>query len=366
MSEWRDLFSVPATGESGRTYSFRVLRRRGHDLLALPMPRRAATRALTLYAAQTRFARWSKALLRLALSSGMPVPLPRVNLAIAPRDPLLTWLQEMAGTPGAPVVAILAGNPFSQGRRFVILAYRDDEPVVVAKAGLTPEARTLIEQEAKFLESVAQRWPHLPRFCGAKVAGSFSGLALEFIEGQSPAATDTAGMQAVLQSWLDTARPVALDVLAPWQRFAIQAGTGPILERVAGRQVAPALFHGDFAPWNVRVERTSQRWMVIDWERGVAAGVPGWDWFHWMIHVSVLVNRHDANASAEFLRAALHSPDFQKYAQAAQIAGLEKALLAAYLIYLHEFIIPPSWSEPGRPDLKKTIASLRDVFMRQV
>ncbi len=366
MSEWRDLFSTPAAGESGRTCSFRVLRRRGHDLLALPMPRRAATRALTLYAAQTRFARWSKALLRVALSSGLPVPLPRVDLAIALHDPLLAWLQEMAGTPGTPGIAILAGNPFSEGRRFVLLAYRDDEPVVVAKAGLTPEARTLIEQEAKFLESVAQRWPHLPRFCGAKVAGTFSGLALEFIEGHSPAATDTAGMRAVLQSWLDTAHPVALDALTPWQRLATQAGVGPIVERVAGRQVAPALFHGDFAPWNVRVEKLSRRWMVIDWERGVTAGVPGWDWFHWMIHVSVLVHRHDADASVEFLRAVLRSPDFQQYAQAAQIAGLEKALLAAYLIYLHEFIIPPSWSEPGRPDLKKTIASLRDVFMRQL
>jgi len=366
VSEWRDLFSASAAGAGSGMCSFRMLRRHGHDLLALPLPHGAAARALTLYAAQTRFARWSKALLRAALGAGLPVPLSRIDLPVTENDPLLAWFREMLGTTDTPTLAILAGNPFAQGRRFILLAFRGDEPAIVAKVGLTSEARTLIEREAAFLESVARHRPHLPGFRGMKVAENFSGLALEFIDGQSPATTDTPGMRAVLQSWLDPAQAVSLDTLAPWQRLAAHAGAQPLLERVAGRQVAPALFHGDFAPWNVRAEYATRRWTVIDWERGVAAGVPAWDWFHWMIHVSLLVHRHDAAASAPFLEAALRSPDFQDYARAAQITGLENTLLASYLIYLHEFIIPPSHSEPAHTDLRKTIAALRDVFLARL
>lgn len=362
MSEWRDLFSIPLAGAGGDVCSFRLLRRHGHDLLALPLPHRAAARALTLYAAQTRFARWGKALLRTALARGLPVPLPRVDLEVAEDDPLLTWFREMLGTTETPVLAILAGNPFAQGRRFILLAFRGEEPAIVAKVGVAGEARALIECEAAFLQSVAGHLPHLPGLRGVKVAGAFSGMALDFIDGRSPAATDTAGMRTVLQSWLDTAHPVSLDALAPWQRLATRAGAQPILQRTAGRQVAPALFHGDFAPWNVRVETASQRWTVIDWERGVAAGVPTWDWFHWMIHVSLLVHRHEAEACAAFLETALRSPDFQQYARSAQVTGLEGTLLAAYLMYLHDFVLPASSSEPGHADLRETIATLRDGF----
>jgi hypothetical protein len=366
MSEWRDLFSAPGAGAGGSTCSFRVLRRHGHDLLALPVPHRAAARALTLYAAQTRFARWSKALLRAALGTGLPVPLPRVDLCVAEDDPLLMWFREILGMAEMPLLAILAGNPFAQGRRFILLAFRGDEPAIVAKVGLASEARCLLEREAAFLGSVAGRLPHLPGFRGLKVTDAFSGMALDFIEGQSPAATDTAGMRAVLQSWLDTAHPVSLDTLTPWQRLATHHGARPILERVAGRLVAPALLHGDFAPWNVRVEAASRRWTVIDWERGIAAGVPAWDWFHWMIHVSLLVHRHDAETCAGFLDAALRSPDFREYARAAQISGLEEPLLTGYLIYLHDFILPASWSEPGHSDLKTMIATLRDGFIARL
>jgi len=45
---------------------------------------------------------------------------------------------------------------------------------------------------------------------------------------------------------------------------------------------------------------------------------------------------------------------------------LEEALLAGYLIYLHEFIIPESWSEPGRPNLKAVVATLRDAFLARL
>jgi hypothetical protein len=224
---------------------------------------------------------------------------------------------------------------------------------VILKLGIDPEARALIQREADVLESCVSA-PHLPAWRGKRENASWSGMALQFVDGQTPAPTDTAGMRVVLQAWLDAAHPVPLEALAPWQRLATQPGARSVVERVAGRMVAPALFHGDFAPWNVRAERAPSGWTVIDWERGERTGVPGWDWFHWMIHVSVLVHRHNTAASVEFLNSALGSPDFQQYAAAAQITGIERILLAGYLIYLHEFIVPPV--------IKDRIAQLRDAI----
>jgi hypothetical protein len=160
-------------------------------------------------------------------------------------------------------------------------------------------------------------------------------------------------MLTVLRAWLDEASPVSLDALPPWQKLKAHPNARAVVDRMENREVAAAIFHGDFAPWNVRVEKISGRWLVIDWERGEAMGVPGWDWFHWMIHVSVLVHRHDTAESVAFLDSALRSADFQEYAKAAQIAGLEGTLLAGYLVYLHEFIVPP--------EIKDIIARLRDA-----
>ena len=46
--------------------------------------------------------------------------------------------------------------------------------------------------------------------------------------------------------------------------------------RLGSRLVSSVVFHGDFAPWNIKVDRAGA-WMVLDWERGELHGVPCWD-----------------------------------------------------------------------------------------
>ena len=352
MSDWRTLFSAPTDGE-GPCISLRILRRHGDDLLVLPRQAGLAAEALTLYAAQTRTARWAKALLHAVLAAGLPVPLTQVELKIALGDPLLAWLQKLTGETTVPEFAILAGNPFARGRRFIILVFQAGRPAFVVKLGVEPEARALVEREASFLNDGTVKVSHLPRLREAKQTNAWSALALDFIEGESPASSDARGMLSVLWSWIDTSRAVSFDTFGTWQQLKVHPGSRSIVERVAGQRVAPTIFHGDFAPWNVRVEKESRDWTVIDWERGEAVGIPGWDWFHWMIHVSVLVHRHTTRESVTFLDRALQTPHFRRYAETARIAGLERTLLASYLIYLHEFIVPP--------EIKETIAHLRDA-----
>jgi hypothetical protein len=350
VNDWRALFE-PATDATGEARTVRVVRKHGHDLLVLPADRAAAARSMALYPAQTTLAKGAKALLRTALASGLPVPLPTVQLSVARSDALSGWLQELTGAAERGPLAILAGNPHARGRRFIVLAFRAGEPAVVAKIGLDAEARFLIDREATFLQAQAAAQPHLPTPLGGRSTPRWQGLALVHVAGEPPRADAYTGMREVLSAWIDPARTVPLETLAPWRRLLMIPGM--VSSRLAGATVAPVLFHGDFAPWNVRVARDAGRWTVLDWERGAAAGVPGWDWFHWLIHVSVLVRREATADSMNFLSEALRQPNFRAYAQAAQIAGLEQALLSSYVIYLHEFIVPP--------EIKTIIARLRDA-----
>jgi len=99
--------------------------------------------------------------------------------------------------------------------------------------------------------------------------------------------------------------------------------------RWAEARVHPALTHGDFAPWNVKVSRG--QWTVLDWERGELAGVPGWDWFHFVMQPAVLVRRERTESLLSRFEHLLDSAHFSKYAEQAGIGEHRRALALAYL-----------------------------------
>lgn len=51
--------------------------------------------------------------------------------------------------------------------------------------------------------------------------------------------------------------------------------------------------------------------MVLDWERGELAGIPAWDWFHFVLQPAILVAREDTAALVRRLEGLLASADFQ-------------------------------------------------------
>ena len=88
--------------------------------------------------------------------------------------------------------------------------------------------------------------------------------------------------------------------------------------------------HGDFAPWNVKVSRG--RWTVLDWERGELAGIPGWDWFHFVMQPALLVRHETSEAMLARLEGLLRSTEFVDYAQNAGTAESARPLAYAYLM----------------------------------
>jgi hypothetical protein len=332
---WQELFAGDQSGPA-MPVKVRIIQRSGRPFLALPDDSRAAARSLALYAAQTPRARAAKSFLTLALKWKLPTGLPTASLSVNPKEPFAAFLAETAGSSELPRFAILSGNPEAEGRRFILLLFNEkDEPVAVVKAGLGEAAMRLIEHETAFLSSVPPQTPGAPRLRAKLRSPRLQALALDFFPGDSPDPQDEDGVERLLSAWIDTTRRVPIGELAAWQRLTTGAGPelpgSPLWRELQDAACHPVIYHGDFTPWNIKV--TGDVWRVLDWERGEAAGVPGWDWFHYVVQSAVLVRREPPAALVERVEHLLASWNFERYATRAGIRGLERKLLLAYLNY---------------------------------
>jgi hypothetical protein len=319
--------------------------------------------ALSLYPAQTGRARAAKALLRWLLRASVAVGTQRVSLTISRADPFVEFLASLTGAagPGVPGLGILAGNPGSPGRRFVVLvldAY--DRPVAVAKAGLSEPAKALVRKEQTFLEAVAGK-PGVPRLRGTFQSARVEALALDYIAGDSPRPRHEGALPALLWPWVEARRTVALADTPDWRRLeAAAAGSGgwwPALAgRLRARALRPAIGHGDLAPWNIKVSPQG-RWTALDWERGEETGIAGWDWFHYVIQRAILVEHRSVGGLVERVKELLDSGPFQRYAAHTGIVGVERELVLAYLLYSAE-VIKPAEGLPQTRELIRALAGL--------
>jgi hypothetical protein len=343
VNPWHELFA-PAP-QNGVTVRLRVLRKQGRPFLALPPGGRAAAAALTLYPAQTPRARAAKRLLRWLLRVGVAPGAHRLSLTLSPADPFVQFLASLSQEPSPlPGLAILAGNPGSPGRRFVVLVLdARQRPVAVAKAGLSREARELVGLEKSFLEAIAGK-PGLPTLRGAFQSDRLDALALDFVPGDSPRPRHDPGLPALLWPWVEPAGTVPLAETQDWRQLeAALAGTGGLPPALAGPLRAltlrPVIAHGDLAPWNIKVSPQGA-WTVLDWERGHRPGIAGWDWFHYVLQRAILVERQPVRQLVRRLDHLLHSEPFQRYAAHTGIAGFERELVAAYLLHSAEVVKP--------------------------
>lgn len=351
---WTDLFSAKVP--SNVTLNLRVLNKGGEPFLILPDARRLAAKSLSLYPAQRGKAKFAKKMLGVALSAGVPLPFNRVTVQISTQDPFVRFLMQVVGgkADAIPPFAILAGNPGAEGRRFLVLLFDEQgKPVFVAKAGISDTARRLIESESSFLQEVKGR-PGMPKMCGSFVSEHVKALALEYVEGESPTREDRQVIAKLMGGWLDLERTVCLNDVPAWK----------VLEKTIGAKAAehlicqtgeradfrfhPTLFHGDFAPWNIKVLGRAGAWVVIDWERGEQVGFPAWDWFHYVIQSAILVERLDEGRAFRRVESLLADPIFRRYAGRAGINGKEKMLVSLYLAHLVHVIKPGEGIETAR------------------
>lgn len=355
LPAWRELFCTGGT-EPDFTLPLSVVRKHGAPLVLLPPEHALAARALDLYPAQTLQARAARGLLRGALRAGWPVPLGRFAGPVHEAAPFARFLRALAGGRW-PGFAVLLGNPRTPGQRWLVLVFAPDgAPQFVVKAGVGSAACALIDAELAALDAIPRSTAGVPlvreRWTGANAAA----FALDYIGGSSPRVPDDDGELArILESWIDPTRRVTLADIPAWQCVrAASADAGAIEQALAGRTFHPAIFHGDFAPWNVKA--VGDEWTVLDWERGSPAGVPAWDWFHFVIQPALLVRRLPPEQVFARIAALLRSAAFQRYAASAEIAEFTGELLRGYLLYMLEVVRPAD----GLAELR----ALRDLALQ--
>jgi hypothetical protein len=219
----------------------------------------------------------------------------------------------------------------------------DQAPVAVVKAGLSERARSLVEAEAGFLATVPPNTNGIPAARATFQSPRMRALALDYYPGESPRRADEDTLPALLASWIDPNRKVALREAADWGRLEKAASTNELFARLARQlaqhEVHPPIQHGDFAPWNIKVSM-SGAWTVLDWERGELTGIPGWDWFHYVIQPAILVEHLPAEALVERVEGLLASEAFAAYALRGGITDCERQLVLAYLLHAAEVIRP--------------------------
>jgi hypothetical protein len=333
--DWRELFGPSAPGEVPTTVELNAVRRGGQPFLFLPAEPRLAARALALYPAQTAKAQAAKGLLKFMLRLGLKPRLARISLSLAADEPFARFLACLVTATSPPRFAILAGNPRAEGRRFVFLVFDcSGKPTAVVKAGSSVAARRLLEREENFLQTAPLDAQGLPRVRATFDSARVRAFAMGFFAGDSPGLDDTVPLAELLTSWIAKDKLVAMSELGEWQRLEAAARGSRLPEPVlalAGIRFHPTLTHGDCAPWNVKA--AGGRWTLLDWERGELAGVPGWDWFHFVMQPAVLVRREPVPTLLARFEQLLTGVDFARYAQHAGIAGNERVLALSYLCY---------------------------------
>ncbi len=355
---WPELFP-PVEAGSEHWLRMRVLRKQGRPFLVLPDSAPHAAFGLKLYPAQRWQARWSVKLLRAMFQARLPV-CSRVSLCLDKNDPLLRFMEDKAGGT-SPQFAVLAGNPAAAGRRFIVMFWLvGTSTPVILKVGLNSGvARELIAQEENFLRQLPAAIPGVPRVMDSFRSERLCGFTLPFVPGEPPA-TLTPTVVQLLQGWLMPDRLIPARAVATWQKLAAACanvtGWSAVADRMEATPFATTVMHGDFVPWNVRLQGT-ERAQVLDWERGEFPGVPAWDWFHFELQSAILVRRERGGALVQRCENFLRAENFRAYAAAAGLAGRERECLLAYLFHVVHRLKPTEGYDANRELLQALLQS---------
>jgi len=349
MNLWDELFPSAETTEACERLEMRLLRKHGRPLLLAPNEPKMAIECLELYPAQTNRARFAKGLLRWLWRTGLFVKTEPVQLSISRSAPFVRFLSSSANmqTGGVPPPGILTGNPAGGTQRFIILLFDAiDQPTAIVKAGVSPASRELIAKEKTFLSNAPSDIRGIPRIRGSFESASVAAFAMEFFQGKSPRLEDQNSVASLLTSWIRPEVKISLGEFPEWRAFASKFPQQGAPQN-SRHSINAVIQHGDFAPWNIKVSGDGS-WTVLDWERGRLNGIPGWDWFHYVIQTNILVRKLNTDDLVKAVELLLSSTAFKAYIEKAGIAGIARPLLLAYLLNIVEEVKPAEGLEENR------------------
>ena len=252
-----------------------------------------------------RAARLQRLVLMLLLKAGRLQTRSRLITVAAKRQPAIVRSFERL-FPGLTFdLSISAGTPGPMRKPTVACFDRNGTPLAFAKVATTPAAEALIHNEAAVLRHIESE-PRLrgiaPRLlaettCDGRatvvqsvLTGRLAPVTLgeahrDFLSALESDATYSVAAQPFVRALLDRLRwqPGIADECRPVVEDAVRA--------LAGTLLPSTLMHGDFAPWNLRVQDDAIR--AFDWEYGVVDGLPGLDELHHVWQTRTLLDKQE-------------------------------------------------------------------------
>src|SRR5579863_10235660 len=241
-------------------FTWRLIQRRRRPFLLLPTASPSSRVSLSLYSAQRLRAKIWRAVMPFVLRSPLAMVFHRIRFNVNENSNIIRFLSEQSGVPvkDLPTPAIkFGGGVGGQKSRLVILACDQTlRPIKVIKLGLDDVGRADTDREADLLEKLPANTIGCTRVTGRLKTSDLSAFATDYFPGESP--DDDLGMELLFQSWVNPGEPVPIETLGLWRELETTvAEAAPSAWRVlspllAGRAICTTLYHGDFAPWNIR------------------------------------------------------------------------------------------------------------------
>ena len=335
VKAWQSL-----TGDGGNLY---LIYRGGRVLLALPAGRREALVTLGLYQPQKNFAKSLAlalgCLVRLGLHKLFLRRLQVPALTVSDFDPIQGFERGSLG--------ILLGNPEHPVRR-AIVSLRVKGHDEVAKMAFGLDGRKLVSLESSVIENLPEKVPGLPILTGTRFSNEVSLMKMLYfkpLEGQS---SSFESHVFLLRSWLGNGEAMPLSGFPEWEQITNIVSQVTSMELLEGGKdrlekivLVPSVRHGDFAPWNLRLD-SEGKLVALDWEWGTGFGVPGFDLVHYLCQEGRLIRGFKAQRLIRYVEATLKSSLAGAYLQLAGWRGLERELFISTMAFYQSRCFPGS------------------------
>ena len=289
--------ALEGNGEELDNISVYCVQRRGHLLLALPADREAALVTLKLYQPQVFMGKVVAVVVGLMVRVGLHRLLPSKSLKVHIGGPLAVLVNDLSRA------GFLLGNPDAESRRALVVHHQADG-YVVDKVGVDKKSRQSVIAELEVIKMLPDMLTGTPDLYGNQLEDTWASYTTGFVEGSSPSKDDDELVIGILGDWMKNARCVSLCETGQWQEMADSVSgheVGEIwtrLEKASSLSVKVGVFHGDFAPWNIKLSNDGGV-TVLDWETGCNEGPTGWDWLHYMIQRAILVDEISVNEALD-------------------------------------------------------------------
>ena len=315
---------------------WRLIRKKGRPFLLLPKTANEARVGLGLYSAQRPSAKLGHLFLRFTLGTPLWNLVPQVRLQVDSESELVAFIREQSAVPSSQFqsLAILFSCLAIEKQRLLILICNEKaRPMRIIKVGLKPKASEVVEREADYITRLPPNIVGSITVSGRASTPVLSAFSMPYCPGDNPPSDQA--VSPILRSWLNRGPRRPIKSLKAWQELQAAGGESKdfqiLNDILAGQTVQPVIQHGDFTPWNIRLDVAGE-WRVFDWECGDLEGMPGWDWFHFVVQTSILVKRHSPQRAAAEVEQLISALQFQDYAEATGIREFARPLLLAYLL----------------------------------